>query len=182
MKEYIEKAIRTESLDLFKVDNPRILHAVVGINTETGELLLADGDINEVEEVGDILWYIAVFAHEIEASFDELELLGRMEIDEQDLNIDAIQTLLQMACDCLDLQKRALFYGVPLDEVKLARKIGVILILLRKGLEGDGYTLEQAMEANIAKLTKRYPGKFTTEAAINRDVVSELEELKSRLS
>lgn len=181
MKEYIEKATRTESLDLFKVDSARILHAVIGVNTEMGELFLATDDTNLVEEVGDVLWYIAIFASEIEASFDELELLGKMELETEELEIDSMESLFQVTSDTLDVVKRALFYGVELDEVKIARKFGVILLALRHHLADDGYTIEMAMDANIAKLTKRYGDKFTTEACVDRDLAGELEELKSRI-
>lgn len=177
MKEYIEKALRTESVDLFKVDNPRVLHAVIGLNTEFGELLLADSDTNLVEEAGDILWYVAIFANEIEASFDELELLAPVLEDPLDLK-QPFETILK----ALDLVKRGLFYGVKTDEVELARCFGLALKTVRAILSDEGFTLTQAMMANIAKLSRRYPDKFSSEAAVNRDLSAEDEVLKKHLN
>lgn len=175
-QEYIKKATLTESLDKFKVDSPRILHAVIGVNTEVGELLLATNETNWIEEIGDVLWYIAVLADEIEASFDELNLLGQME--EADVSM---VSLFSYANSALDLIKRGLFYGVELDQLGLARCIGVVLHLLKTMLEQEELTLEMAMDANIAKLTRRYGDKFTTEAAVHRDVEAEIEELKRQI-
>lgn len=176
MKEYIEQALRTESLDKFKVDSPRLLHAVIGINTEFGELLLSTDETNVVEEVGDILWYIAILADELEASFDEIELLGQKEIDEKNLDVDDLEVVFERVIETLDIMKRALFYGVPIDELKLIHAVGVVFVALR-GIAN----LDQAMVANISKLSRRYPEKFTTEQAVNRDIVAENEVLKSHL-
>jgi NTP pyrophosphatase (non-canonical NTP hydrolase) len=68
--EYIRNVKRTESWD-FKMINTRLLHGVLGCGTESGELLDAvkkaifyNGrtlDLKNVkEEVGDLLWYIAI--------------------------------------------------------------------------------------------------------------------------
>src|SRR3990172_4483021 len=75
MKDYIEKAIRTESkLDVESLKrmtyNSRAIHAFLGLSTEIGELadefkkhLFYNQTLdmsNIVEEVGDLLWYIAI--------------------------------------------------------------------------------------------------------------------------
>ena len=70
-KEYLEKALITESLEAFNTDGyERLLHAGVGLATETGEFLDTikksvfygrDLDVvNLKEELGDVLWYVAV--------------------------------------------------------------------------------------------------------------------------
>jgi hypothetical protein len=45
-------------------------------------------------------------------------------------------------------------------------------------LDSCGYTMSQAMEVNIAKLEKRFAGKFTQEAANVRDLAAERETLE----
>jgi hypothetical protein len=42
--------------------------------------------------------------------------------------------------------------------------------------------MEKAAEINIAKLKARYPGKFTEEAAINRNTVTERNLLESQVN
>ncbi len=78
-KEFIKKALSTES-DNFNLPNKRVLHAAMGLVTESAELMDAlkkstfygrDLDIvNVKEEAGDILWYLAVLFDEIDTDFE----------------------------------------------------------------------------------------------------------------
>jgi NTP pyrophosphatase (non-canonical NTP hydrolase) len=82
MDNYIELAKRTESLQFntSKV-NERILHGVIGLSTESGELLDAvkkslfygrDLDKQNLrEEIGDILWYTALLMDALDYSFEQ---------------------------------------------------------------------------------------------------------------
>jgi NTP pyrophosphatase (non-canonical NTP hydrolase) len=85
--EYIENAIVTESRDFdakrsrLTDRNIRLLHAAMGACTESGELLdslkkaIFYGKeldvVNFKEELGDILWYLAIAYHELDGSFEE---------------------------------------------------------------------------------------------------------------
>ena len=78
-KEFIKNAIRTESPNFFPV-NPRVLHASIGLVTESAELADAlkktmfygkELDITNVkEEAGDILWYLAILFDAIGTDFE----------------------------------------------------------------------------------------------------------------
>ena len=78
-KEFIKNALSTESNN-FNSPNPRILHAAMGLVTESAELMDAlkkstyygrDLDmVNVKEEAGDILWYLAVLFDEIGTDFE----------------------------------------------------------------------------------------------------------------
>jgi NTP pyrophosphatase (non-canonical NTP hydrolase) len=87
--EYIKTVIARESKDnksiirrLKSYRAVRLLHACMGINTESGELtdILKkyvfygkEIDIpNIIEEIGDLLWYISLVAYEFNISFEEL--------------------------------------------------------------------------------------------------------------
>ena len=87
--EYIKNAIKTESRDfdaigkrLQSVQNQRLLHAGIGLATEAGEFLDAlkkhvfygkDLDtVNLREEMGDIFWYCAIIADELDVDFSEV--------------------------------------------------------------------------------------------------------------
>jgi NTP pyrophosphatase (non-canonical NTP hydrolase) len=89
MKNYIEKAIKTESKDFGKISNRlqdesmiRLSHAGVGLVTESAEFLDALkkaiyygkelDKVNLTEEIGDILWYCAIALDEVGASFEEV--------------------------------------------------------------------------------------------------------------
>lgn len=84
--EYIQRAKRTETGKYrFKETGgvtPRIEHATMGIVTEAGELMDAMkrakiygktlDRINLVEELGDLMWYIALLTDELGTSFEEI--------------------------------------------------------------------------------------------------------------
>ena|SRR3990167_4488290 len=84
--EYIKKALKTESKDYrFKPTadvTPRIEHAVYGLVTESAELLDAvkkakiygqDLDkVNIIEEMGDIMWYMALLVDELGTDFENI--------------------------------------------------------------------------------------------------------------
>lgn len=64
--------------------NPRIFHAIVGLATETAELLEAMSldtpefdRVNILEELGDQTWYQAIAIDELQASFEE-DVLDRV--------------------------------------------------------------------------------------------------------
>jgi len=88
-KEYVSNAIRTESRDfaaiaerMSQVRNQRLLHAGIGLATESGEFLDAlkkhvfygkDLDtVNLSEEMGDIFWYCAIIADELGVNFADV--------------------------------------------------------------------------------------------------------------
>jgi NTP pyrophosphatase (non-canonical NTP hydrolase) len=76
---FIQDAIRTESPHYFQPD-PRLLHAAIGLVTESGELIDAikkatfygkELDLTNVkEEAGDILWYLAILFDAIGTDFE----------------------------------------------------------------------------------------------------------------
>ena len=88
-KQYISDAIRTESDNFIAMDErlandglKRLLHAGIGLSTESGEFLDAlkkhifygkELDrVNLAEEMGDIFWYMAIVADELGFSFEEV--------------------------------------------------------------------------------------------------------------
>lgn len=78
-----------------------------------------------------------------------------------------------------DAIKRAMFYGRPLDAGNVVEECGDVLWYLALVLQSAGYTLEEAMAKNIAKLRARYPEKFTADAALNRDLAREAQAMGS---
>lgn len=84
--EYIKNALKTEIEKYNFVGTngvtPRAEHAVYGLITEAGELIQALkrakiygkqlDTINVIEELGDIMWYLALYCDEIGVSFEEI--------------------------------------------------------------------------------------------------------------
>ena len=88
-KDYIQDAIKTESRDFESMNNrlgddgmKRLLHAGIGLSTESGEFLDAlkkhifygkDLDrVNLAEEIGDLFWYLAIASDELNIDFESV--------------------------------------------------------------------------------------------------------------
>jgi NTP pyrophosphatase (non-canonical NTP hydrolase) len=75
-----------------------------------------------------------------------------------------------------DALKKHIFYGKPLDEamlVNLKEELGDIMWYVAIACDALGADLGEVMEKNIAKLKARYPDKFTTKDALNRNLDKE---------
>ncbi|WP_127715943.1 nucleoside triphosphate pyrophosphohydrolase family protein [Halobacteriovorax sp. HLS] len=87
--EYVKNAIKTESTDFNAMNDrlsndglKRLLHAGIGLSTESGEFLDAlkkhifygkELDrVNLAEEVGDLFWYIAIVADELGLDLEDV--------------------------------------------------------------------------------------------------------------
>lgn len=82
------------------------------------------------------------------------------------------------AGELLDQLKRHMFYGQPLDLTNLVEECGDVLWYLNLILTACWSSFEQAMEKNIAKLAKRYPGGYSDYHAVNRDLEQERKALE----
>src|SRR5687767_705976 len=71
------------------------------------------------------------------------------------------------AGEFLDMLKKHILYGKPLDEVNLKEELGDKLWYTALALDELKTTFEEVMDVNIAKLRARYPNKFTEHDAIN---------------
>lgn len=98
------------------------------------------------------------------------ELLERMVLPRNVRLLHACMGASTEAGEMLDAMKKHLYYGKSLDLVNLKEEIGDCLWYLSIAIDVLGTTYEEIMETNIAKLKARYPNKFTSEDAINRNL------------
>jgi len=75
----------------------------------------------------------------------------------------------------LDMLKKHIFYGKPIDVINLVEEMGDITFYLGIACDALQVSFEDVMKKNIAKLKARYPNKFTEEDALNRDLKKERE-------
>lgn len=80
--------------------------------------------------------------------------------------------------ELLDAVKKSLFYRKTLDVVNIKEELGDLLWYVALVSAEIGWSFEEIMDANIAKLTKRYPEQFTEELAVNRDLKEERKTLE----
>ena len=73
----------------------------------------------------------------------------------------------------VDITKKTILYGKPLDKDKVVKEAGDILWYMAVMLDTIGSSFEEVMQANYDKLTKRYETGYSDKAAIERkDVVA----------
>ena len=79
------------------------------------------------------------------------------------------------AGECIDIVKKNLFQGHPLDTDKLIDELGDVLWYVAITADGIGVQLEDIMQHNIDKLRKRYPDGFDVERSVHRETDKEEE-------
>jgi len=172
-KEYLEAAERTMSMEFYcSKKEERLLHAVIGVLTEIEELLdnhIGESDeTNRGEELGDVFWYLAIIGREFNIDYPQL-IVKEKSNDIMGIVIKIIKN----TCKLLDMLKKKIYYDKKIDE-DLFKQISqfIMLDILDYG-NYYGLNIEKSFEVNIAKLKARYGEKFSTERAINRDLISE---------
>lgn len=183
LKEYIDGARRTESSlqplhsETTKLGlTNRMLHAIVGISTEMGEITEAYERtnidyVNVAEEIGDAYWYTAVL-------FDELGI-ERVDVTEGiEISCCSIpKTLIAQSADMLDKCKKTMFYGKQFDAEVLREQIIRFYASLEyfvRGLQEElDVSKEKIWTINLNKLKIRYPEKFNLTDADVRDLETE---------
>lgn len=80
----------------------------------------------------------------------------------------------------LDMLKKHIFYGKPLDLVNASEEVGDALWYSALAINILKTTLDDVMTVNIKKLQARYPEKFTEFHADNRNLETERAILEKR--
>ena len=184
--DYIPLATRTCKLLPFA---DHINHMGLGIVGEMGEIVdqlkkayiygKAIDQVNIVEEVGDVAWYVAGVAqfypnlHSFIESDELKNSINHEKLAEAKSKITRTALLNTMSAANLvvDMGILADEAGEPSDEgEEVAKTLCMFLFATAVLLEVD---LSQVYEVNIAKLAKRYGDKYSDYAAINRDTDAE---------
>lgn len=149
--------------------NLRLLHAAIGMSTESSELLAIRDSQNLKEELGDFLWYCGILGG--------IFILSERDIVNATYDGKTIQEIAEIA---LDSTKKAVFYGFN-DRFSEESYIATMRQMAINGFVAvafsamdNGWTLSEIMESNIAKLKARYPNKFSAESAHSRNIDAEL--------
>jgi len=167
--EYIKLAVRTESRINPKTGvgftrDERLLHAAIGMVTEVGELLDAIKKhifygkqldrVNMQEEIGDLCWYVAL-ASDVLNITPEAVIRGSADVFCQVISI------VHVSANCLVFVH---------NEVAVVNALSDIMGSIFTICEVKSFSLGDILDTNIAKLKARYPDKFDTDKALNRDL------------
>jgi NTP pyrophosphatase (non-canonical NTP hydrolase) len=177
-----QQYVQTVRLRCKQLDHKdQIDHAKIGMITELGEL----GDllkrafvygkefdpVNLLEEVGDFLWYFVLYLDEIRmhaAEIDAAAARAQVAVSNEGGRDSEISYCFALS---LFVGNVASHGELPQEAHGMAAE-GVLMIclgLLRK----HGFTLEQCLDTNDAKLEKRTGKAFNAAAILDRDVAAE---------
>lgn len=175
------------------VRNTRLLHAFIGLHTELAELSTPESTLNVNEELGDVYWYLAVAYDELcwggclVATRYEEGLLAKITGQFHHTgHAEVTSRLVTEAGWGLDRLKKWMFYGLKRGQLpdlvwkEQAEAVCRMVNLHHLECVARGFDPVQVMETNLAKLRARYPQKFTTEEAHDRDLSREAASMFNR--
>ena len=184
--EYQEEALKFASDVSIATPENLLLQGVMGLCGETGEVceaVLNTDDVNKREhvlkELGDVLWYISTTASALGVSLSDVILrsYNTKYIDyhfSESLYLMGIAVSIQSyAGKAIDVVKKLTFHGHELNPENrniIVNAISSVFAFFNSLCVWYGFTLEEVMEENISKLSKRYPnGHFESERSIHRE-------------
>jgi NTP pyrophosphatase (non-canonical NTP hydrolase) len=164
-KEYIELSEKTLS-NQFNIDSEKeqkVLHSIIGMLTEIEELMDIKDDVNLKEELSDIFWYSAIIYREYDLEFKYEYVKTEKHVIE----------LLKRNLLLLDMFKKKIYYNKEIDLISFVKTFNESMNYIVSLCADNNLDIEEIFELNIVKLKKRYGDKFTSENAINRDLLGE---------
>ena len=87
---------------------------------------------------------------------------------EKDVLINGVMGLCGEAGEAIDIVKKHLAQGHPLDREALLKELGDVAWYLAETAYALGSDLESVLAGNIEKLRRRYPEGFASEKSIDR--------------
>ena len=90
-------------------------------------------------------------------------------LTEKDVLINSVMGLCGESGEAIDIVKKWLAQGHPLDREHLARELGDVAWYLAEAATALGMPLEDILHANLEKLERRYPDGFSTERSVGRE-------------
>ena len=164
MQNYITKAIRTESIEGAK---DRLLL----VPQQVGEIMPVLKMIDKIDDLKKFIYYGKPMEG---VQTETLPGIDTIYIPEDKIRLlHAGLGLLTEAQEFLIPILESIMRATPLDVVNLKEELGDTMWYQAIACNVVGTTFEIEQERNIAKLSARYPDKFTEDKAINRDLETE---------
>ena len=105
-------------------------------------------------------------------TIDEYQRLAMVTLNpalsQKDVLINGVMGLCGESGEAIDIVKKHLAQGHPLDREKLIKELGDIAWYLAETAYALEVPLSRVLEENIEKLRKRYPGGFDSQKSIHR--------------
>lgn len=101
--------------------------------------------------------------------YQKLAMRTASSLSKDQLLLNGVMGLCGEGGECIDIMKKHLFQGHPLDADELLDELSDVLWYAAIVAEGLGTTLDAVAEHNVEKLRRRYPDGFDPERSIHRD-------------
>jgi len=166
-----EKTLSEEFHSGKKVEN--LLHGVIGILTELDELIENHekdnfDSINAVEEISDVMWYIAILAREYKI---DLPKWSDHENESPTKNPERlILSMIKNSLKLLDMIKKKIYYNKIIDDNQFIALTHNVIANVLQYMNYYKIDIHKSFDINIEKLKARYGDKFSSEMAINRNL------------
>lgn len=183
-KQFIQSSIRTESrIDKAKVNDVQSFQSVLRAFVASATLLdMYKKNIYYGKEVSQSKWTenlnaLTASSQHLNGGYQDTSAHDILHIDPRVLH--GVVGIATEAAELVEATLKHLTQSESLDTVNLQEEIGDVfwyVAILVDSLNGDWDNIQETV---IAKLKKRYPEKFSSENAINRDVDGERKLLES---
>lgn len=174
------------SLETTKLDT---IHMLFGISTEIGELtdvfkkhMAYNREIDWVnveEEIGDLMFYIASFARIVGINLEKIT-----KVSKKLAGFDTNELLFKMTFDVGDLMwifENHVFHDKKIEDwIPVTENIGDLMACIIAFCGENELDFQQIILTNVKKLETRYPEKFTSYHANNRDLEKERKILENK--
>ena len=90
-------------------------------------------------------------------------------LSRKDVLINSVMGLCGESGEAIDIVKKHLAQGHPLDREKLIKELGDIAWYLAETATALDVNLEEVLQGNIEKLRRRYPEGFDTAHSLHRE-------------
>ena len=90
-------------------------------------------------------------------------------LSKKDVLINGVMGLCGESGEAIDIVKKHLAQGHPLDREKLIKELGDIAWYLAETATALDVNLEEVLQGNIEKLRRRYPEGFDTAHSLHRE-------------
>lgn len=160
-------------------------HAILGIATEIHEFLGATDEVNGIEELGDLEFYLEALAQVIWGTNNRTETStvdALSEFSEQASKIGIPAVISAVTNEMLDSAKRWVGYGKePADLYAVYGACRALVAFVNCYGPYPCMDTDRIRKTNMAKLLKRYPGgEFDAFRAVTRDLDAERQALQGQ--
>lgn len=189
LKQYQQDAARTNA-DL-KTKGENLMHMVVGMCSEMNEVedaLLSGDKVNLGEEMADICWYMANFCTINNCQFDDVYHVATHLVKTESRVVNnlfchyktkqKVSSLYNKISKLQDVVKKFRVYEKNFNYGDVFCMLQDILAKILEICYLEKIDLLTSLRNNIDKLRKRFPNKFNTDDANNRNLQAERKELE----